>query len=89
MKFKVGDIVRFNRGRGRTSTFKEFMYDRDHIVTRVGEESIRTKGNGWCYNEEHHSPHNELNTNKVYWEYIELVNNNSWDGSTLKFNFIK
>lgn len=87
MKFKVGDIVRFNHGNGRT-TFKLFMYDRDHIVTYVSEELIKTEGNGWCYVGEHHGPFNELSTNKVHWEYIELVNNNSWKGSILKFNFI-
>lgn len=88
MIFKVGDIVRFKRGNGRTSTFKDFMYDRDHIITHVGEESIRTKGSGWCYTVGYYSPHDELNTSKVHWEYIERVNNNSWNGSILKFNFI-
>ena len=31
MKFKVGDIVRFTGEK-----FKEFMYEKDHIVLAVG-----------------------------------------------------
>jgi hypothetical protein len=87
MKFKVGDIIRFKRGDGRTSIFKAFMYNGDHIITQVKEELIKTEGNGWCYTERD-CAFPELSTSKVHWEYIELVNTNSWKGSILKFNFI-
>ena len=82
MKFKVGDIVRFTGEK-----FKDFMYEKDHIVLAVGEDQIKTRGKGWCYTE-HGSNFQELFTNKDRWDDLEIVNTNSWKGSILKFSFI-
>jgi hypothetical protein len=83
MKFKVGDIVRFTG-----CQFKEFVLDKEHIVTRVGEDYIMTKGRGWNYMD-HDSHHEELYTDKNHWAHIEIIDTNFlYNKNKLKFNFI-
>lgn len=83
MKFKVGDIVRF---KARETNFRPFMYDKDHVVVDVNNYEVTTMGLHWDYRD--YGMITPRLTTLLNRDALDIITNEPWRGSTLKFNFI-
>jgi hypothetical protein len=84
MKFKIGDIVRFKANGG--TNFRPFMYDKDHVVVDVNNYEVTTMGLHWDYRD--YGMIAPRLTTPLNRDVLDIITNESWRGSTLKFNFI-
>lgn len=86
MDFKVGDIITFDRS--KYDSFRPFMYNKKHVITRIEDTGIWTKGFDFTYKD--FCDHEELRTknNEGQWRaIIKCERPKRWTGSKIKFNF--
>lgn len=85
MDFKIGDIVTFSN---EYPSFREFMYNRKHVISHIDAEGIWTMGYGWSYRE-FECEHEQLRTKRDRLSYVMRIRPpKSWEGNKLKFLFI-